>query len=1145
MASKKDLVPTGKQAEEMARAEDMLGKVKSVNESLADISELIQNAKLLQSWGETLSEAMPWASAIAEAATETIGPIKFLVKLFEAKTKITDPNQLGYLACTLAYQQAIEQTLRALAPEIKLRKGEVRTRLHEGTTNVNYNFRVFALDRALEHEFVRDADGSMRIFSEALGFDEGKTNHLIADLHQRFPMNLAVILSHGQTRDRFAPFRDLIELPANKIVQAKHALRQHADYQRWIYEERRILRGEPFALIDVYIDTECGKLTWGDIDGRARGRRETPLDPFNEKNGGRHSLLGTVLDLVADPTFREAIVVQGPAGSGKSSFTLRLCWELVRHGLQPIRVALKDLDTRDEVSIAESLPAAVRLDDLERNIELARVTFGPELFGDNDSIFQEQVQFKGSTICPYVVILDGWDELSVGASVAFQHQVDRVLGEVRHRFLDARGKVPVRVIVTGRPTDAVAKSKFLRQDTVILTMRVLRPEQLRQYLHRLVKAATDAPRGCQVADDHWEGLSRVDLGKLVARYEQAWWSHHRGGASVDSLDILGSPLLAFLALRLLARQPERTDDLLHETTTLYRSLLDLVIGKAGKPEDADDDVTQRAVLHGHELRELLRDAAEVMTLRATESITYQQLTNHIQLGDEELGRRVNLLADEHVLSRLLISFFFQGGHPELGCEFSHKSFREYLFAEQIVEFLKTHGNVTEAELPEKPRHAYDRDFPEDDRRRTLCHGLAHLCGNRWMSNEVIFHIENLIAWEIERTTSSDSHPPMGMSTEPLSLDAWTRVRDHLADAWDWWAEGVHLRPQLHPKPLGRQRDYLLVQPLALEVIEANCTRPLSPQTFRPMRTTTVDAHLGDALFRLTSSLHRNIALLHGYESANEKDKVPYQLSALEQGPRRYQCMVTCGEYTWILFAPSGGVPDYLDNYFARINAAGYRPHGYVPYGFDMRALDLRKVSLLKASLSDADFSGTDFTEADLHRADFAESVLAEAKFTGANLSSSDFLESSLIHADLSHSDLNSALLERADLEGANLSLADLTFADLREANLSKANLSKANLSAADLSAANLSAADLSEADLSQANLSKANLSKANLSAANLSEADLSQADLSQANLSQAVLNDAKVSRRQLETANITGAHGLPSIDDTDPQSGDRINVDAV
>lgn len=140
-----------------------------------------------------------------------------MVKFFEAKTKIEDPNQLGYLACSMAYQQAVEQALVAVASDLKFRKGEVRSRLREESEATRYDFNTFSVETALEHDFLRDAEGGVRIFAEELGLNEAEANHLVEEIHLRFPSNLNIILSHGKTRDRFAPFRDLIQLSTDSI----------------------------------------------------------------------------------------------------------------------------------------------------------------------------------------------------------------------------------------------------------------------------------------------------------------------------------------------------------------------------------------------------------------------------------------------------------------------------------------------------------------------------------------------------------------------------------------------------------------------------------------------------------------------------------------------------------------------------------------------------------------------------------------------------------------------------------------------------------------------------------------------------------------------------------------------------------------
>ena len=92
-----------------------------------------------------------------------------------------------------------------------------------------------------------------------------------------------------------------------------------------------------------------------------------------------------------------------------------------------------------------------------------------------------------------------------------------------------------------------------------------------------------------------------------------------------------------------------------------------------------------------------------------------------------------------------------------------------------------------------------------------------------------------------------------------------------------------------------------------------------------------------------------------------------------------------------------------------------------------------------------------------------------------------------------------------------------------ECDLAGVDLSGKDLEGADLERANLAGANLAEADLSEANLKGANLSGANLRDADLSEADLYKADLSGADLTGADLTDALT-----DSADFTGAIGVPA-----------------
>src|SRR5262249_46153508 len=145
------------------------------------------------------------------------------------------------------------------------------------------------------------------------------------------------------------------------------------------------------------------------------------------------------------------------------------------------------------------------------------------------------------------------------------------------------------------------------------------------------------------------------------------------------------------------------------------------------------------------LRSFLRRTAEAMTTFGTESIPHDELKVRLGLKAGDLRERAESLSGEAFLARLMISFFFKGGRTELGVEFSHKSFREYLFAELLLEELKAAGRDPRLdEMPERPESEYWRDFADGDPRQKFCHRLADLMGPVWMSPEVSLHLQRLL-----------------------------------------------------------------------------------------------------------------------------------------------------------------------------------------------------------------------------------------------------------------------------------------------------------------------------------------------------------------------------------------------------------------
>lgn len=1032
-----------------------LARLKGVNELLADVVDATKDLDVV----EALAKASPWAEAVGKSLGDALPPVRFVLKLFKELTKITDPSDLGYLAATLAYQRAVEQALpevlcsgvglrlKGVDPEI--RKWAIMELRAELPPNP-YDFGRFSFDQALNSLFILDADRFLQVSAHGLGLDNSAFLILQHEVRRRFLPNLKGILSHGSSRERFAPFRELIALGTPE-ARAYDALLEHADFQRWLFEEQPVLGREPFTLAQVYTETDCGVLRWEEI--RTKGQRTDggePVDPFKEEHGGRHPLVETVLALIADPEHHDAIVLQGVAGSGKSSLTLRLAWELVRQGLRPIRIELKHLDSRESAVIEEALPEAVHITSRERKTGANALTFGKDLFLAG-SIFREHVLFRGTKICPYVLILDGWDEITIGASEGYQQRVERMLEGVRRGFLEQRA-FPVRVILTGRPTQAIEASKFLRDATCILTVRDLSPDQLDSYVEK-VKAATE--KASKQGRSSWSLAQVTVLPNLLARYREAHEDASQRAVTPsgdERLEILGLPLLTHLALRLLAERPDAAEHMLENTTTLYRSLVDLVVGQAGKPMEARIEGT--AMLSGNELRELLQGAAEAMTTFGAESIPHDELAVRLDLEGEELSRKVDKLSGKQVLSRLMISFFFKGGRTDLGAEFSHKSFREYLFAEQVIEVLKAYGSEVEGVLAERKSEDYWKDFESSDPRRKLCHRLAELLGPVWVTREVARHLRRLLIWEIGRATGRETDS-VGEPTLPLSQEQWHWVRDGLADAWDWWGEGVHLRPQPAKRVGHGHWQYEHGdKPLAVQVVENTRLRSDLKQRPTPARTTSVDAHLGDGLFLLTAVVHAELAL------QGEKPEARRAGSEDAGSPRRYQRLLIHGHKDLLIFAPSGPDARYFFNYCARINAGGYRPLGPFPDKADLRVVRLRGAYLSGACLSDADLRGAD---------------LRGTFFRGANLSGSYFSGVDLRRADLRRADLSGAHLNGADLFGASLSRADLREADLSEAHLRVADLSDADLRGADLHGADLRNANLRGADLSGADLTAASI----------------------------------------------------------------------
>lgn len=445
------------------------------------------------------------------------------------------------------------------------------------------------------------------------------------------------------------------------------------------------------------------------------------------------------------------------------------------------------------------------------------------------------------------------------------------------------------------------------------------------------------------------------------------------------MEVLGLPLLTHLAVRLMVRWP--TPDLqsvVENPTTLYRLLTDMTCEKGGRyGRDVHEPTTP-----GSDLRQLLHETAVAMTTFGRDSIPYDELDFRLSQLNEDLVETVKQATEGHPITSLMISFFFKGGRRELGAEFLHKSFREFLFAEAVVETLKNYGRTVRKELPERDPEQYWKDFEPTDPRYDFSRRLGKLLAAQWLSKEVASYIEDLIAWELSRVHGQASEPGIGASTASLDLDGWERIRAGMADLWDWWGEGVHLRPQ----PQLRGKKLIGWEPAFVQelIIWAMSQEDIKGQIPAPPRSTAMDAHLGEALCRLAVLTHHYLAVApddssewEDFDERENSGNPPHHTPPV----RRYQSLDLRNNEIKVRFRPSGQNQNYFFNYIGRINAGGWYPELIFPTGISLQSVDFRDSFLVLTGFARCNLQGATLSRANLFAAFLQRSDLTSANFS--------------------------------------------------------------------------------------------------------------------------------------------------------------------
>ena len=172
-------------------------------------------------WPEAVAKALPWTGYVGEAVADTVAPVKFVLKLYENATRQDDPNELGMIACTAAFQRSVEQAFTRFPPEND--KNTDTGALPSLEFTDDYSFETFSYKDALEHPFYRESRKILEHALNHLDVDDTRRRRIADFVDRRFVANLQFVLASGETAEKFKPFLTLVV--AGGVSQALRSTR--------------------------------------------------------------------------------------------------------------------------------------------------------------------------------------------------------------------------------------------------------------------------------------------------------------------------------------------------------------------------------------------------------------------------------------------------------------------------------------------------------------------------------------------------------------------------------------------------------------------------------------------------------------------------------------------------------------------------------------------------------------------------------------------------------------------------------------------------------------------------------------------------------------------------------------------------------
>ncbi|MBI1205946.1 MAG: AAA family ATPase [Azospirillum sp.] len=358
-------------------------------------------------------------------------------------------------------------------------------------------------------------------------------------------------------------------------------------------------------------------------------------------------------DWLARPKAHDAIrIVSGEPGCGKSSFARLLAADLARQSRRVVYVPLHRFDFQGDFKAALADFAAL-----------------------SDELGHDPLAESGGGQ-PLLVILDGLDELSKAgesAGEAARRLVENLVFNLANLNNSAQ---KLLVLLAGRPVATGEGTAGFREpgQRAHVLRYLIDLEQERKIAWEFVDQASTA----DLRDRWWQQFGNA-TGRTIAGLPE---EYRERNPQFD--EITGQPLLNYLLalLRDHLGQEGAPTAMLDSAHALYREMFSYIyrrIHQRGRPPGGT-----RLSLEDYGL--LLEEIALAAWHTGDRAVSHQALEAHFRdAGRSELLEREYKTVRGGVTA-LLNSFFVQpqGGTTLGSCEFTHKSFREYLTARRLV-----------------------------------------------------------------------------------------------------------------------------------------------------------------------------------------------------------------------------------------------------------------------------------------------------------------------------------------------------------------------------------------------------------------------------------------------------------------------------